>query len=163
MRDQTLTLPEDPEELRSFGGQTLVSLLAVLVNPVTLVAGIGALTWLRASKSGDIAHATIASRIAVLLAMSVGEAAETGHGLFLNSMRSLTRTPQPAMAHLSSADRRAFCDHAAFVLGRLGKSLGTVAGVPPAPWTESRVSSDAKLDLTLFVASVVAEVVEKSL
>lgn len=130
------------------GGQTLVSLLAVLVNPVTLVAGIGALTWLGAAKSGDIARAAIASRIAILLAMSAGEDTDSGLAEFLDSMRSLTLRPEAEMAHLSTADRRAFRDHAAFVLGRLGNTFGAVAGVPPAPWNQRALSPDMKLDLS---------------
>ena len=134
------------------GGQTLVSLLAVLVNPVTLVAGIGALTWLGAAKSGDIARAAIASRISVLLAMSAGEDADSGLAEFLDSMRSLTRKPEQAMSHLSSADRRAFRDHAAFVLGRLGRPFAAVAETPPAPWNQCAMSPDMKLDLSEVAA-----------
>ena len=134
------------------GGQTLVSLLAVLVNPVTLVAGIGGLAWFGAAKSADIARVAVASRISVLLAMSAGEAAEAGLGLFLNSMRSLTKAPEPAMAHLPSADRQVFRDHAAFVLGRPGKSFACVAGVPPDPWNQSRNSSEMKLDMSEVAA-----------
>ena len=135
------------------GGKTLVSLLAVLVSPLTLVAGIGAMAWLGNAKAGDIVRSAIAARICVLLAISAVENKDAGLGLFLDAMRSLTRSPEPGMAHLSLSDRRTFRKHAAFVLQRLRKPLGEVAGVPPAPWNQRRISNDRKLDLSEVVAA----------
>ncbi|MCP5389827.1 MAG: hypothetical protein H6915_08680 [Novosphingobium sp.] len=129
------------------GGKTLVSLLAVLVSPVTLFAGVAVLAWLGTAKTGATVRSAIAARICVLLALAGTENAEAGTAKFLDSMRSLTRSPETMMAHLSTSERRDFRNQAAFITRYLGKSLEKTAGVPPAPWHQRRLPKAAKTDL----------------
>ncbi len=130
------------------GGKMLVSLLAVLVSPVTLIAGLGAIAWLGAAKTDAIVRSAIAARICVLLALSGHENSEPGVTRFLNSMRLLTQAPEPRMAHLSKSERRAFRRHAAFITRHLGKPIGKISGPPPEPWHESRLPKATKADFT---------------
>lgn len=130
------------------GGQTLVSLLAVLVNPVVLVAGIAALAWLGAAKTGATVKSAIAARICVLLAMAGHGEAEAGTTVFLDSMRSLTRSPEPRMAHLSMSELRGFRKQAAFITCHLGKPIGKIAGTPPAPWHQRGLPKASMTDLS---------------
>ncbi|MBW0157619.1 hypothetical protein [Sedimentimonas flavescens] len=130
------------------GGKTLVSLLAVLVSPVTLIVGLGAIVWLGAGKTGDVVRSAIASRVCVLLAIGGQEKPEEGVAGFLDSMRTLTRAPESKMAHLSKSERRAFRRHAAIVTRHLGKPIFTIAGTPPAPWNRRLPPTTTKAGLT---------------
>lgn len=130
------------------GGSTLVSLLAVLINPFTLIAGIGAIAWVGIGKTGQIVKTAIASRISVLLALSGSTDLEDGQARFLNAMRRLTHEPNLKMLHLPQGERQAFRSHAAFIEERLQGHQGSYAGTPPTPWDEHRSRSDTGIDVT---------------
>lgn len=129
------------------GGKTLVSILAVLVSPVTLFAGVAVLAWLGTAKTGATVRSAIAARICVLLALAGTENAEAGTAKFLDSMRSLTRSPETKMAHLSASEQSDFRNQTAFITRYLGKSIEKTAGVPPSPWHQRRLPKAAKTDL----------------
>ncbi|WP_425044640.1 hypothetical protein [Primorskyibacter sp. S87] len=78
------------------GGPALVSLLATLVNPLTVVAGLGSLGWLAVGKGSQVVRSQVAARICVLLAIPGSQSSASGLDGFLTDMRALDQEPPPA-------------------------------------------------------------------
>ncbi|HCP80366.1 MAG TPA: hypothetical protein DIT67_01785 [Octadecabacter sp.] len=116
------------------GGPALVSLLATLTNPLTVIAGVGALGWLAVGKGSSVVRSQVAARICVLLALPRSKSLESGIEVFLMDMRSLDREPSAAFGHLSKKDRHALRGRLSFLSGRLLSAIPPPAGLPPSPW-----------------------------
>lgn len=116
------------------GGPALVSLLATLVNPLTVMVGVGALGWLGIGRGSRIVRSQVAARMCVLLAMSGSQAKNEGLGAFLGDMRHMDREPASELTWLRSDQRTALRSRLAVLNGRMQRSLPVPANAPPAPW-----------------------------
>lgn len=116
------------------GGPTLVSLLATLINPLTVLAGVGALSWLAMGKGSQILRSQVAARLCVLLSLPGEQNRVEGLNRFLADMRALDHAPSASFDHLSKDDRKALGSRLKFLSGRLPDDLPSPAGSPPPPW-----------------------------
>ncbi|PCH75202.1 MAG: hypothetical protein COC12_01620 [Rhodobacteraceae bacterium] len=123
-------------------GPVLVSLLATLISPATVVIGIGAMGWLAMGKGSQVVRSQVAARMCVLLAMS--DSRETGDGLaaFLADMRKLDKVPSSAFGHLSRQERTELRSRLSLMNSQFLSALPTPAGQPPASWDRKRDMSD---------------------
>lgn len=135
-------------------GPALVSLLATLINPVTVAAGVGTLGWLAMGKGSKVVRSQVAARICVLLAIPGSQRGEEGLASFLADMRSLDRVPTTAFGHLPKRDRKDLRTRLSLVSGRLLSALPAPAGSPPPPWGSKRDIND--LTDAALVASLTA-------
>ncbi|MFW5654892.1 MAG: hypothetical protein ACOCYW_04500 [Roseicyclus sp.] len=81
------------------GGPALVSFLAVITNPVTVLVGIGAIGWLGMGKAGATMRSQIAARFCALLAVQGTEAPEAGLSGFVADMRRAARAGRGQLRH----------------------------------------------------------------
>ncbi|MGG7566583.1 hypothetical protein ACQ5SO_10535 [Rhodovulum sp. DZ06] len=103
------------------GGPALVSFLFVLTNPLTLLAGAGALIWAGHGRARQ-AQAAIAARIAVLLALQGMGQEREGLGRFVSAQRRAARGDAAARPRLQRIE------------ARIGRPLPDAAGAPPGDW-----------------------------
>lgn len=115
-------------------GPALVSLLATLINPATVLIGVGALAWYGVGKGAGAVRSQVAARLCVILAMSGTQNAETALSTFLGEMRLLDTAPAGALNHLGRRDRAALRDRLAYINRRLTRRLPKPSGPPPQPW-----------------------------
>ncbi|MGB3739607.1 MAG: hypothetical protein WA948_09660, partial [Pontixanthobacter sp.] len=109
----------------------------VIVNPVTLMVGIGAIGWLGTGHRAQIVRSQIAARLCVLLAVKAhGDELGTGLTRLLADMRHCADRPRTEMGHLSQAELGASRSRLARMEQRLLRSMAEPAGPPPAPWHE---------------------------
>ncbi|MFC3615057.1 hypothetical protein ACFORG_14915 [Lutimaribacter marinistellae] len=132
-------------------GPALVSLLATLIHPATVMVGVGALAWYGVGKGSCAVQSQIAARLCVILAMSGTRDTERALANFLNEMRLLDNAPAAALSHLSKRDREALRQRLAFMNKRLTRRLPESAGPPPNTWI-ARADSH-RLGLNEFDAS----------
>ncbi|WP_340109421.1 hypothetical protein [Pikeienuella sp. HZG-20] len=125
-------------------GPGLVSLLAVVVNPVTLFVGLGALAWWGAAHSANAVRSQMAARLCVLLAMRGAKGAAQGLDIFVGDMRQLADAPETHLAHMDSEDLHFHWRKAAFIRTRRSRAMQVPAGAPPAPWNVQREWAFAK-------------------
>ena len=142
-------------------GPGLVSLLAVLVNPVTLLVGLGGLAWLGVGRSTSAARSHVAARLCVLLAMRGLEKPDIGAEIFLGDMRDVARRHLGRLDHLGDMDRRAVRVRVTRVEALLEGPMPKPAGVPPSPWDETMGAARDKPDVVdvadgLAIASLTA-------
>lgn len=124
-------------------GPTLVSLLATLVNPVTVFAGVAALGWLGMGRGSRIIRSQLAARLGVLLAARGTRSGENGLERFLSGMRALDKEPSGAVSWMNKRDRAAVRRKLYALDGRMREPLPPPAGIPPGPWATKRLSTDA--------------------
>ncbi|WP_144431706.1 hypothetical protein [Jannaschia seosinensis] len=124
------------------GGPALVSLLATLVNPVTVFAGVAALGWLGMGKGSKVVRSQVAARLGVLMAAQGARNGAAGLDQFLADMRSLDREPSGSFKWMNSNDRAAMRRRIGALGGRLTGSMPAPAGPPPEPWSSRTISSD---------------------
>lgn len=110
-------------------GPLLVSLLAVLVNPVTLLVGIGAIARLGIGRQASVVRSQMAARFCTLLCFqgSVGQSA--GLSLFLTDMRRCADAPPDTVSHANKDDLEWWNG----IRDLLPGGLPAAAGMPPAP------------------------------
>lgn len=123
-------------------GPTLVSLLATLVNPVTLFAGVAALGWLGMGRGSRVVRSQLAARLAVLMAAQGTQHGEIGLDRFLSDMRKLDREPTGLFDWMPSKDRADVRNRIAALTGRLPGPLPSPAGRPPEPWSSKKMTTD---------------------
>lgn len=116
-------------------GPALVSLLATLINPATVMVGVGALAWYGVGKGSGAVRSQIAARLCVVMAMSGTRDAERALANFLSEMRLLDTAPAGALSHLGKRDENALRQRLAFINKRLTRRLPEPAGMPPFPWS----------------------------
>jgi hypothetical protein len=116
------------------GGPALVSFLAVLVNPLTVFVGVGALAWLGGSRIERVVQSQIAARLCVLLAAQGTEKSEAGMWAFIGSMRRLAGIATTELTHLSVKEQKQHARRMGAIAGHLGDLPGQPAGRPPEPW-----------------------------
>ncbi|MDK3073554.1 hypothetical protein QO034_10560 [Sedimentitalea sp. JM2-8] len=123
-------------------GPALVSLLATLVNPVTVFVGVAALGWLGMGRGSRVVRSQLAARLAVLMAAQGTQRGETGLDRFLADMRKLDREPTGSFDWMPVKDRVDMRRRVATLTGRLAGPLPAPAGRPPEPWSSKKVTSD---------------------
>lgn len=137
-------------------GPTLVSLLATLINPVTVFAGVAALGWLGMGSGSRVVRSQLAARLGVLLAAQGTQRGDAGLDRFLADMRMLDREPIGSFGWMSVKDRAAMRRGIATVCGRLAGPLPAPAGPPPEPWSSKRIAADV-VDATATLGLTVGE------
>ena len=123
-------------------GPTLVSLLATLINPVTVFAGVAALGWLGMGHGSRIVRSQLAARFGVLLAAQGAQHGEIGLGRFLTDIRALDHAPSEAFGWMQAKDRATLRKRMGTLVGRLAGPMPLPAGAPPALWSTKALSSD---------------------
>ncbi|WP_454276533.1 hypothetical protein [Roseovarius sp. MBR-154] len=123
-------------------GPTLVSLLATLINPVTVFAGVAALGWLGMGRGSRVVRSQLAARLGVLMAAQGTQCGEEGLDRFLADMRVLDREPTGSFGWMSVKDRAAMRRGIDTLGERLAEPLPAPAGPPPEPWSSKRLATD---------------------
>ncbi|MBK0329042.1 hypothetical protein I5535_17325 [Rhodobacteraceae bacterium F11138] len=124
------------------GGPTLVSLLATLINPVTVFAGVAALGWLGMGRGSRVVRSQLAARLGVVMAAKGTQRSETGLDRFLADMRKLGQEPSRSFGWMPAKDREAMRRCVAELTGRLAGPLPSPAGRPPEPWSSKKITTD---------------------
>ncbi|MFZ5965334.1 hypothetical protein ACOXXX_20515 [Thalassococcus sp. BH17M4-6] len=123
-------------------GPTLVSLLATLVNPVTVFAGVAALGWLGMGRGSRVVRSQLAARLGVLMAAQGTQHSEAGLDRFIADMRNLDREPTGSFDWMPSKDHADVRNRIAALTGRLPGPLPSPAGRPPEPWSSKKMTTD---------------------
>ncbi len=123
-------------------GPTLVSLLATLINPVTVFAGVAALGWLGMGRGSRIVRSQLAARLGVLMAAQGTQRTEAGLDLFLGDMRALNQEPTSSFDWMPAKDRAVVRRGIETLGGGLTGPLPAPAGPPPEPWSSKRIAID---------------------
>ena len=110
-------------------GPLLVSFLAVLVNPVTLVAGISAIAWLGLGRQASVVRSQMAARFCVLLSFQGSVGQSGGLSRFLTDMRRCVDEPPETLPHANKDDLEWWSGISEW----LPDGLPATAGIPPAP------------------------------
>lgn len=124
------------------GGPTLVSLLATLVNPVTVFAGVAALGWLGMGRGSRVVRSQLASRLGVLMAAQGTQSSEKGLDRFLADMRMLDREPTDSSKWMPAKDRADIRHRVTALTSCLGGPMPAPAGSPPEPWSSKKMTTD---------------------
>ncbi|MEQ9039401.1 MAG: hypothetical protein RIE24_13715 [Silicimonas sp.] len=123
-------------------GPTLVSLLATLINPVTVFVGVAALGWLGIGRGSRVVRSQLAARLGVLMAVQGTQRSATGLDQFLTDMRRLDREPTGSFDWMPAKDREDMLRSVAEITGRLAVPLPAPAARPPDPWTSKKMTTD---------------------
>lgn len=123
-------------------GPALVSLLATLINPVTVFAGVAALGWLGVGRGSRVVRSQLAARLGVLMAAQGTQCGKDGLDRFLADMRVLDRESTGSFGWMSVKDRAAMRRCIDTLGGRLVGPLPAPAGPPPEPWSSRRMATD---------------------
>lgn len=123
-------------------GPTLVSLLATLINPVTVFVGVASLGWLGMGRGSRVVRSQLAARLGVLMAAQGTQRSATGLDQFLADMRKLDREPTGSFDWMSAKDRADMRHHVATLTGRVAGPLPAPAGAPPEPWSSKKMNTD---------------------
>lgn len=123
-------------------GPTLVSLLATLINPVTVFVGVTALGWIGMGRGSLVVRSQLAARLGVLMAAQGTQHSETGLDQFLTDMRKLDREPTSSFDWMTAKDRADMRRCVAEITGRLAGPLPAPAGRPPEPWSSKKMTTD---------------------
>lgn len=123
-------------------GPTLVSLLATLINPLTVFLGVASLGWLGMGRGSRVVRSQLAARFGVLMAAQGTQRSATGLDQFLTDMRTLDREPTGSFDWMPAKDRANMRRYVAEIIGRLAGPLPAPAGRPPEPWFSKKMSTD---------------------
>ena len=115
-------------------GPALVSLLATLINPVTVLAGAMALGWMGMGRGSRIVRSQLASRLGVMLAAQGTQNRDVGFEQFLTDMRALGRATSEALRWMPTTDRTVMRRRFGALNTNLSGTLPAPAGAPPKPW-----------------------------
>ncbi|WP_170477026.1 hypothetical protein [Ruegeria arenilitoris] len=127
-------------------GPGLVSLLAVIVNPATLLVGLGGLAWIGAGKSTSAARSQVAARLCAMLAMRGSQDTDFGVQKFIADMRSSANGKSTEFEHLDKSAKHRMRKRIAEIESTLGGPMPAPAGTPPKPWNESIYSAKESTD-----------------
>lgn len=116
------------------GGPAAVSFLAVMVNPLTIAAGLLAL-GLGGQRIGNIIRAQTASRIAVLLAVRGQEDRRNGLGCLASDFRSLCAPGAQRPAHVSPTRWKAHRSRMIRLESVASGRIEAAPGSPPRDWS----------------------------
>lgn len=135
-------------------GPALVSFLAVLINPITVVAGVAALgVWAVKGRATSV-RATVASRLAVLLAVRGTMQPEAGVAALVSDFRSLPRLARHDREHLSIKQANSIEAKHLRVEKRLGRPLPPALGIAPGSWGQPSDTRHKPLDVETASVSV---------
>lgn len=123
-------------------GPTLVSLLATLINPVTVFVGIAALGWLGMGRGSRVVRSQLAARLGVLMAAQGTQRSAAGLDQFLTDMRTLDQEPIDSFNWMPAKDRADMRRCVAEITGHLAGPLPAPAGRPPEPWSSKKMTTD---------------------
>jgi hypothetical protein len=122
-------------------GPALVSLLAVMVNPVTLIAGTAALGYWAFLGQSASTRRTVAARIAVLLSLRGMQDEEGGVAALVTGFRRCNRLSRADLKHLSRAQYDRLTNRTRRIEERLGLTLPPAAASAPGTWGQSLQSA----------------------
>ncbi len=111
-------------------GPVLVSLLAVLVSPVTVLLGIGAIAWAGIGRQESVVRSQLAARFCVLLSFQGSGAQSEGLSRFLTDMRRCVGEPPRTFPHASRDDLERWGDIRRWLPDGI---LPAAAGLAPPP------------------------------
>lgn len=123
-------------------GPALVSLLATLINPVTVFAGVAALGWIGVGRGSRIVRSQLASRLGVMLAAQGTRNSDAGLEQFLTDMRALDRANSDALRWMPPKDRTTMRRRFSALSTDLSGPIPSPAGSPPEPWATKRALTD---------------------
>lgn len=137
-------------------GPTLTSLLFVMINPVTVIAGSAALGYWAISGRASAAREVAAARVAILMAVR-GQGAEHGLATLLNAFRGLHRMADTELRHLDGKQRKAVRMQAGTIVATLSTDIPAASGAAPGLWGAG-ISVDQATDRqdTALVAGLTA-------
>ncbi|MCY3986889.1 MAG: hypothetical protein OXF23_07625, partial [Candidatus Dadabacteria bacterium] len=125
------------------GGKTMVSLLAVLAAPVSLV--ITAIAgWFALSGVSSSVKLAVAARITVLLALKGLADRENGFTTLLNDFRGIDILAPSVLSHLSLKQREIMAAHQKRIEELAGHAVSNAPGPPPPPWDSHPGKEDAE-------------------
>lgn len=139
-------------------GPALVSLLATLINPVTVFAGVAALGWIGIGRGSRVVRSQLASRLGVMLAAQGTLNSDIGLEQFLTDMRALDRSASDALRWMSASDRSAMRRRISTLTANLSGPLPVPAGAPPEPWATKRMSADV-IDASMVLGMTAGEMI----
>lgn len=117
------------------GGPAVVSFLAVIVNPVTLVAGLMALGYWGVHGQANKVRSIAAARIATILSLhGLGREAE-GVAALVNAFRHLPEHGPAALTHLPPAEAKATNNKISQLNSIFKNRLPAAFPSPVAPWS----------------------------
>lgn len=114
-------------------GPALTSLLFVIINPVTVIAGSAALGYWAISGRASAAREVAAARVAILLAVR-GQGAEHGMAMLLNAFRGLHRMADSDLHHLDSKQCKSVRLQAGTIITTLSTDIPAASGAAPGLW-----------------------------
>ncbi|VDS09263.1 hypothetical protein PARHAE_02460 [Paracoccus haematequi] len=137
-------------------GPTLTSLLFVMINPVTVIAGSAALGYLAISGRASAARGVAAARVAILLAVR-GQGADNGMAALLDAFRGLHRMPDTELRHLNGKQRKAVRGLAETISAAMSTSIPPTSAEAPGLWG-ARIAVEKSTDRqdTALVAGLTA-------
>lgn len=137
-------------------GPTLTSLLFVMINPVTVIAGSAALGYWAISGRASAAREVAAARVAILLAVR-GQGAEHGLATLVNAFRELHRMADTELRHLDGKQRKAVRMQAGTIVATLSTDIPAASGAAPGLWG-ARIAVEQATDRqdTALVAGLTA-------
>ena len=137
-------------------GPTLTSLLFVMINPVTVIAGSAALGYWAVSGRASAAREVAAARVAILLAVR-GQGVDNGMATLLNAFRRLHRMPDTELRHLDGKQRKAVRGHAGTIVATLSTDIPPGSGAAPGLWgAQIAVEQRTDREDTALVAGLTA-------
>lgn len=116
-------------------GPTLTSLLFVMINPVTVIAGSAVLGYWAINGRASAAREVAAARVAILLAVR-GQGTLRGRDRLLNAFRGLHQMPDTDLRHLDSKQRKAVRAQAGTILATLSTPIPRATAQAPGLWGE---------------------------
>ncbi|GAB2206290.1 hypothetical protein ROS1_31060 [Roseibium sp. ROS1] len=135
------------------GGPALVSLLATLINPLTVMVGVSAIAWLGMGKGAQIVRSQIAARLTVLLSASGSGNRDVGLETFLSDMRVLGGLDDGDVLWLRERDLVALRKRKATLDGWMRSPMPRAAIAPPGRWNVRPSATDAADGLLVFSLS----------
>lgn len=123
-------------------GPTLVSLLATLVNPLTVLAGVTAIGWLGIGHGSRVVRSQLAARLGVIMAAQGVQRSAAGFDRFLADMRQIDREPTVSFGWMDGEERADMRRRLAALGSRLTGPLPTPSGQPPEPWSSKSMPKD---------------------
>jgi len=137
-------------------GPMLTSLLFVMINPVTVIAGSATLGYWAINGRASAAREVAAARVAVLLAVR-GQGADIGMATLLNAFRGLHRMPDSELRHLDGKQRKAVRGQAGTIIATLSSGIPPASEEAPGLWG-ARISVEQSTDRqdTALVAGLTA-------
>lgn len=117
------------------------------MNPVTLVAGLGAVGYFGMKGQADQVRRLAAARIAVVLALRGMSQEAEGVARLVSDFRRLGDLGREALAHLTKDERASIQGRIAHMEERLLRMLPAAVAAPPQSWADSaKVGTEVEAD-----------------